>query len=810
MYDCSMTMPGSVLQESVPVCFHCGDTVKHEAVVADDKAFCCHGCKTVYESLLQNNLCASYRFDDAPGRTPSAVSRPQFAWLEEPGIAARLKEFSDGTTASVTFFVPGMHCSSCVWLLEHLHRIDPGILQSRVDFMRKRITVRFTESATSLRKVVELLASLGYEPRLSLASGAGETEVRTDRSLYARVGIAGFCFSNIMLLSFPEYLSGGGIDPGLRWVFPMLSLVLALPVFFYSAGLYFVSAYRGLRRRIVNIDLPIALGIAVLFGRSLAEILMETGPGYLDSMAGLVFFLLIGRVFQSKTYDSLNFERTYTSYFPLAVMVRRASGDQAVTVTELAVGDRILIRHNELVPADAVLMDGEAAIDYSFVTGEALPVVSAAGEVIFAGGRQTGAAIELEVVREVSQSHLTRLWNDSSVREGKHGGLISVSNTVARYFTPGILVLAAIAAAYWIPRNTGTAVDAVIGVLIVACPCALALATPFAYGTALRIFGRNGLYLKHADVVESMARVRSLVFDKTGTLTESGGRRVRFVGNPLLPAEQTAIASVAASSCHPLSRMLSASLAVDETHPPDAFREVAGAGIEGEVGGTVVRLGSPAFAGATGEIDEPAAGESRVVVAMNGRMRGYFSAQSRYRGGVADLMTRLWKRYRLHVLSGDTERERGALEGMVAAGTPLRFRQSPADKKEYVETLQRGGTAVLMVGDGLNDAGALRAADVGIALSDDIAAFSPACDAIIDGRMLSRLDAMLDLSRLSVLFVIGSFAVSLLYNVGVLTIAFRGGLSPIIAAILMPLSSITVVLLAAGSVHWAARRKGLI
>ena len=315
-----MTLPDPVLTDANTLCYHCGERVKHDVVVCDDKPFCCPGCKTVYEILRQNDLCQYYAFDQSPGRIPAVDSHPRFAWLEEPQVAARLKEFSDGSTAAVTLFVPDMHCSSCVWLLEHLHRIDPGILHSRVDFLRKRISVRFTESATSLRKIVELLASLGYEPRISLASGTPEADIPTNRALYARVGVAGFCFSNIMLLSFPEYLSGGGIDGWLRWVFPLLSLFLALPVFFYSAGLYFVSAYRGLRRRVVNIDLPIALGILVLFGRSVAEILTQSGPGYLDSMTGLVFFLLVGRIFQNKTFDSLNFERTYTSYFPLATI----------------------------------------------------------------------------------------------------------------------------------------------------------------------------------------------------------------------------------------------------------------------------------------------------------------------------------------------------------------------------------------------------------------------------------------------------------------------------------------------------------
>jgi Cu+-exporting ATPase len=301
-----------------------------------------------------------------------------------------------------------------------------------------------------------------------------------------------------------------------------------------------------------------------------------------------------------------------------------------------------------------------------------------------------------------------------------------------------------------------------------------------------------------------------MVFDKTGTLTDARDRTVRFIGAPLTPVEKRIIASIAGSSFHPLSRTIARFLAVDGTHPPETFTETPGAGIEGTIAGVAVRLGSAGFAGSEWEREEGDEGETNVVVALDGSVRGHFAVGSRYRAGVGDLFKRLRKRYRLHVLSGDTERERGKLEGIVGGEIPLRFRQSPTEKREYVAALQGEHEAVLMVGDGLNDAGALRTADVGIAVSDDIAAFSPACDAIVDGRMLPRLDAMLALSRVSITFVLTSFSVSLLYNIAVLTIAVRGDLSPIVAAILMPLSSITVILLAAGSVQWAARRKGLL
>jgi Cu+-exporting ATPase len=793
-------------------CFHCGDPLQESVIEYEGKSFCCAGCKVVYELLQKNNLQIYYALYDAPGRSATYSGEARFAYLDQPPVIARLRDFTDGNSSSLTFSLPQMHCASCVWLLERLHTIDPGISHSRVDFLKKQIRIQYTENVTSIRKIAELLASLGYEPSITLEALHKKPSSNSHRELYARVGIAGFCFGNIMLLSFPEYLASRDVDPGLQTVFQILSVLLSLPVVFYSASGYFLSAAAGLRKKVVNLDFPIALGIAILFFRSLFDISNHLGPGYLDSMSGLIFFLLLGKVFQNKTYDRLNFERNYRSYFPLGVTVLRDGSEQTVPVSDLVTGTRILVRNNEIVPADSVLLRGRGTIDYSFVTGESRAIDLEPGGMLYAGGRQQGNALELEVVRPVSQSYLTQLWNDAPTPSKREATTSRIANTTGKYFTAGLIGLSAFAALVWMPADPGRAWNAITSILIVACPCALALSTPFTFGTTLRIFGKNGLYLKSTGVIEAIARIRSIVFDKTGTITHGRDSATEFVGDPLSLREQRLVASLVRNSQHPLSRSLYAALKGPDPLLPGDFIEEPGKGICGTVDGVAIRLGSNNFAG-------PAAGserigstltDTRVYLTFGNTPRGYFSLHNVYRNGLERLVGTLKQHYDLHLLSGDTSGEQTFLQNLFGPGVLMRFRQSPLDKLEFVRTAQSSGGSLAMIGDGLNDAGALLQSDVGIVVAEDISAFSPACDAILEARSFQHLDLFIRFCRTSVKIVLASFGLSLLYNCGGLYFAFTGTLSPLVAAVLMPLSSITVVAFSTLTVRALARREGLL
>ncbi|MFZ4591490.1 MAG: heavy metal translocating P-type ATPase, partial [Ignavibacteria bacterium] len=397
------------------LCFHCGDICRDNSINKEEKIFCCQSCKLVYEILQENNLCKYYDIDNNPGISPSVRSEVKYEYLDEENTKRQLLDFSDGKISTATFSIPQMHCSSCIWLLESFYKLDPGVTHSQVNFPEKKFIFKFLEEKTSLRKIAELLDSIGYEPMINLDATERKSRDLYSKKLYYKIGIAGFCFGNIMLLSFPEYLGIDRIaDPMFYKLFGYLNLILSLPVFFYSSSEYYISAYKGLKSKVINLDFILFLGILVLFLRSIVEIITQSAAGYMDSMSGLVFFLLIGKVFQSKTYESMSFERTYKSYFPLSITILKNGTQSTVSLAKLRIGDRMVIRSGEIIPADSILFKGDGNIDYSFVTGESMSTQKVMGEIIYAGGRQIGSAIELEVLKDVSQSYLTQLWNSDT------------------------------------------------------------------------------------------------------------------------------------------------------------------------------------------------------------------------------------------------------------------------------------------------------------------------------------------------------------------------------------------------------------
>ncbi len=799
-----------------PICYHCGEPCPDDSIAIGEKIFCCRGCKLVYELLSEHDLCVYYDLTKTPGISPQEAGiETKFAYLDDTQLVRQLVDFDDGQTSRVTLRLPAMHCSSCIWLIENLYKVNQGILSSPVNFLRKEVTVTFDPRKISLRGVVELLASIGYEPEINLASIEQRVQKETSRSLYLKIGIAGFAFGNIMLLSFPEYLAMQDTLPHeFSRFFGVLSLILSLPVLLYSSLEYFQSALNGLKQRSVNMDVPISLGIITLFFRSAFEILTTSGAGYMDSFTGLVFLLLIGKLFQKKTYDSLSFERDYRSYFPISVMRKGTEGEKSVPIYTLKVNDRILIRNQELIPADAVLIRGEGSIDYSFVTGESQPVKKESGDLIYAGGRQIGSTLELEIVKEVSQSYLTQLWNTDAIAPNRMQTVTTLANRISKYFTFAVLLVATLAAFYWLPDQAGRALNAFTAVLIVACPCALALSTPFTLGNVLRIFGRNGFFLRNTTVIESMARTTKIVFDKTGTLTRSEKSRLGFHAaagerSQLTVQERSMISALAAHSAHPLSRYISRHLEYDRRLQVRNFNEITGRGLSATVEGTEVSLGSAEHIGLTDpELPDKSAGQ--VFIRINGRYRGYFSVHTRYRAGLKNLIRQLQKRYKTSLLTGDNEKERSALVRIFGSGTDIHFHQSPFDKLSYIRKQHQSGERVLMLGDGLNDAGALQESETGISLSEDVHSFSPAADAILDAKSFTRLSDFLKFSRFSLKVIIASFILSFVYNLIGLSFAVSGALSPLIAAILMPVSSISVVLFTTVMTTGFARRMNML
>jgi Cu+-exporting ATPase len=755
--------------------------------------------------------------EQSPGLRPLADQPAgRFAHLRDATVRQAMLDFDNGRFARVTLHIPSIHCAACVWLLENLHRIEPGVGRVTVNFPTRRVTVEYASDTIGLDRVVESLAGLGYEPQLNLDQLGKPEGPRINRALWTRLGVAGFSAGNIMMLSLASYLGLESDSPEMGHFFGWVSLILALPVLLFSASGYFHSAWNSLRFRTPSIDLPVAVGLIALFGQSTWEVAAGRGEGYFDSFAGLVL-LLAGRVFQDKTHAALSFERDYTAYFPLSVTRQTpaadgasASRDEIIPITRLMIGDIVVVRDRELIPADADLLEGRAWIDYSFVTGESDPISRSTGERIHAGGRQVGGPIKLVVRKEVSQSYLTSLWNRDVFRKPDTRSLSLSVDRISRWFAPGILTLALFLALFWFQRaGLETAVRVFASTLIIACPCALAMAAPYAFGSATRVLGRHGFFLRNARVVEKLSRIHSVALDKTGTLTSPGALGVEFEGRSLSPAERAAVAAVASASTHPLSRRLARHWSGTGMGSPVNVREYPGLGIEGESGGIAVRIGQASFAGMT-PVGVRRPDVSEAFLSIQGQPVGRVVFPSSRRPGLDGMLSGLrGLDVNLALLSGDDARAETEWRPVFGRLASLRFGVDPHQKLEFIRAWQQEGREVLMAGDGLNDAGALRQADVGVAVTEDVTSFAPACDAILEADQLARLPLFLRFTRITIGILRACFVVSFLYNGLGLVLAARGLVSPLWSAILMPMASFSAIGLATLGVRLAAWRLGL-
>lgn len=785
-------------------CYHCGDSCEKTAITKEDKTFCCSGCVTVYEILTQNNLSYYYDLENNPGNT-SNFQEGKYNFLDHSDIVEKIVDFNEGKSQIVTFLIPSIHCSSCIWVLENLQKINSAIVSTVVDFPKKKVSITYQKEKVTLKEIVILLDKLGYPPHLSLDSTVKKNEKANHKLIY-QIGVAGFAFGNIMFLSFPEYFQ---IEEfwleRFKGLFRWLMFAFSIPVVFYAAQDYFIAAIKGIKSKMLNIDFPIALGVVVLFVRSTLEIIFDWGTGFFDSLTGLIFFLLLGKYFQQKTYAYLSFERDYKSYFPVAVTkINKEFKEEQIPIYQINPGDRLLIRNKELLPVDALLLKGDALIDYSFVTGEAIPLHKNKGEKLFAGGRQEGDVIEVEATKKVAQSYLTQLWGNEVFSKDKAHLFQSLTNKVSKHFTITLITIAFLATVFWYFIDVSKIFQVVTAVLIVACPCAIALAAPFTLGNILRYFGLQKMYLKEAYIIEQIAKVDTVVFDKTGTITSHKNNSIIYEGIPLTNEEFSLLTSSLRASNHPLSRSLYDLLRENDILTLDEFNELPGKGIHASHNNKEIKIGSSQFVKGSTQVEDYK--QTAVFVSSNNDYKGKFIFKNNYREGLQNVFKTLSITKNIIVLSGDNDGEKNNLLKLLPNNTVMLFNQKPEDKLQYIKKLQDQGKIVMMVGDGLNDAGALAQSNVGVVVAENVNVFTPACDAILEASQFYKLQQYFKLSFKAISIIKWSFILSLFYNIIGLGFALTGNLKPVVAAILMPLSSISIVVFTSLASYYFAKK----
>lgn len=775
-------------------CAHCGQPAPDP--VPGNKptqVYCCFGCKVVHEMLGESS--ASIPYETLP--------LEKYAYLDEAKIQTSLLDFQEENYARITLRLPQIHCSSCIYLLENLSEIEDGIQQVQVNFAKKQASIAFRTDKLKLSMLAALLEYIHYPPDFQSRTF---TKGKSKRNkLILQLGTAGFFFGNTMLLAIPDYLGGSlALHPELQHFFRLLMFGFSLPVLLYSAQDYYLNALKSLRAGFLSIDLPIALGATVLFLRSSYEVFSGLGNGYFDSLTGLIFFLLVGKWYQEKTYANFSFDRDFRSFMPLAAHLLLPKGkEKALPIDDLEKDDRIKVYHGEVLPTDGYLQSEHAALDYSYITGESLPVAKHKNDLLYAGGKVQGNPITLVVSQKPNRSYLASLWKNQAFNESGAALEKRFSDSVSQYFTPIIIVLALVAGGFWIGHDLGKAAQVFTAVLIVACPCALALAEPFANGSLMRWYGRYGLFLKSSAVVSRLYAISQVVFDKTGTLTQAQDISVTWQGAALSSREKQMLSGLLQSSQHPLAQaVLQHFTGTTVPLPVHDFNETIGKGIQGYFNTTAVAFGSGSWLGAPPQV-QPA---TRSYLSVNGTLRGYFEFSQKPRPALPQLMLKLKEKYRLALLSGDTYQSESQFKKVMGRDADLVYEAKPQDKLCYVQKLQQQGHKVMMIGDGLNDAGALKQSDVGISLCEKNVNYFPASHALMMAEALPRLASFLKLSKLNRRVITTAFIISFLYNIVGISFAAAGLLSPLVAAILMPVSSVTIVIYTTLANAWLCRR----
>jgi len=779
-------------------CAHCGDSCADALYEAKGEVFCCMGCQTVYTLLLDNGMDSFYSIDSSAGLSQKDRKTNAYDYLDDPTVREKLVFYEGDNRIRVWLSLPTIHCSSCLWLLENLSRINSGVIHSTVNYLDKKATFLIDTDRLSLRDLVVLLDQIGYPPHLSFQDTAGE-EVHFDRSIYYKLGIAGFVFGNIMLLSFPEYFGLTAVDDLLSDYIRYINLVLILPVILYCAQDYFISSWSGLKHRHLSIDVPIVIGMLALFTQSLVDIFLNNGPGYLDSLAGLIFFLLIGKWFQKITYRRIRFDLDFRSYFPIAATVLSSGIEESRALDKIIKGDKLKVRFGELIPADGYQQSDHGSIDYSFVTGETSPVEMFQYGKVYAGGKVVSDFILMEVEKTVSTSYLTQLWNDASFKEGKVDGATSKLNAaVAKYFTVLILLVAVVAFSFHVRYDVALATEVFCSVLIIACPCAVALAIPFTFGNIVRLLALKKVFFKNTNVIERCAQLNTIVFDKTGTITESRLSNVHYLGTPLDEKMTIGIVAVCSHSSHPVSKLIIEYLGGTNMVEVEDFKEKVGLGVKGILNEQLIQIGSKNFY-QVGAIKSfiakyPLAENANVFIKIEEEIIGAMIIQSEFIPELSSTLELLSSKFALSLISGDNNNDERELIKLFNRWKALLFGKTPFEKLEFIKSLQKNNQSVAMIGDGLNDAGALSRSDVGIAISKNTTNFTPASDIVMDAEMFSKLPIILNVCRKAMVLIMVSYALAFCYNIIGLSFAVQGLLSPVVAAILMPLSSITIVL----------------
>jgi Cu2+-exporting ATPase len=787
-------------------CSHCGLPVPAGLVDSDvELQFCCSGCRVAYDVIHGAGLEGYYDLKDRIDAPELAAQGRGTAYEEfdDPAFTELYCRRRRDGMITVELYLEGVHCAACVWLVEKVPLVIPGVAECRLDVGRSLATVIWDSGQTQLSSIARFLDSIGYPPHPFHGVEARDMERREDRSLLIRIAVAGAIAGNVMLLAFALY--GGyfhGISPTFRSLFRWVSLGLTLPSVLWCAQVFYRGAWGALKTRTLHMDVPISIGILAAFGWGVVNTIRNNGEVYFDSVTVLIFFLLIGRWVQRR--QQRRAARATELLFSLAPSTARVVDDNGIRempAAALKPGMVMELRAGDSAPADGVVLTGESTMDLSLLTGESRPVAVAAGDPIHAGTTSLSGRLEVEIRSAGADTRLGRILR--LVEEGaqRRAPVVLLADRISGWFVLTVLGLALITVAVWLRIDPAQAVENAVALLIVSCPCALGLATPLAVSAAVGHAARTGILIKGGDALESLARPARMILDKTGTLTEGRLAVVRWHGTE---AVRRIVASAESHSTHPVAMALTDGVETAGVPIPTDVEQHPGRGLTALTDGNDLLVGAPAFAEErVGELSDAVTSKIRtaiddgltpIVIVLGGEVEAVAALGDPVRADTADALAAIKARgWQIEVLSGDHPGTvRALLQRLHLDPSSGRGGAVPEDKVERVRQAADQGP-VVMVGDGVNDAAALAAATVGIGVHGGAEAALAAADIYLGTPGLEPLVRLLDGSRRTLGVIRRNLIFSLSYNAVAVTLAMLGLMHPLVAAILMPASSITVV-----------------
>lgn len=767
--------------------------------------FCCAGCRTAFSILRDNGLDQYYVFAERRTSPVASTGRTYDEFDHAAFQELYVKQTPDGLS-SVELYLEGVHCASCVWLVERVPLVLSGVVRAELNVRRSLATIEWDPQQTTLGAAARLLESLGYPPHPYRGIRKDEIRRKEDRTAIMRIGIAGAIAINVMLAALAMYSGwlANGIEADYERFFRWISLILTVPAVLGPGRVFFSSAWSAIRTRALHLDLPIAIALGAGFVRGAINTWTDTGPIYFDGVCVLIFLLLIGRYLQLRSQRAAT-DASELLYSLTPNGARVVGDDHAVRempAAALLPGMVLDVRAGDTLAADGVVTEGESSLDVSLLTGESRPVGVSAGSAVFAGTLNISSPIRVRIDRAGEESRVARILRQVEESTRRRAPIVLFANRIAGIFIAIVLALAVITFVIWYQRDPSKALDNAIALLVVTCPCALAMATPLAVTVASGRAARRGIFVKGGDALESLSRPGTVFLDKTGTITEARTSLVEWIGDEDV---QPFVLALERESTHPLADGFRRAFAGLPSLAVESSEHVVGGGIVGRVAGHDVVIGSPAFVRSrlttqpVAEVDATFPANDALTpvwVAVDGEFRARAGMgdpiRADARASIDALRARGWD---VRILSGDSPSVVHAV-GRSLGLDPSRCigAASPEDKLRQVEEARARGGNVVMVGDGVNDAAAIAAATVGIGVHGGAEASLATADVYLTTAGLAPMVELCIGASNTMRVIRRNIAFSLLYNAVGVVLAVTGTISPLFAAVMMPLSSLTVVL----------------